>query len=135
MPALVSLALLLLLISPIPADEVAGQHALPAAETSAPLSQSVTEPDSASTDEANVTESPTSVVTRLGWSSMSAKPAEQGGDELQRIPFSLGERARFPMLNYAVKVLAENVCLRSAPFATPERCNPPAINGTPVSSR
>jgi len=39
------------------------------------------------------------------------------------------------MLNSAVKVLAENVCLRSALFATPERCNAPAINGTPVSSR
>jgi hypothetical protein len=68
-PALVSFALLLHLISPIPADEVAGQHAFPAAETSAPLSQSVTKPDSASTDEPHATESPTSVVIRLGWSS------------------------------------------------------------------
>ncbi|NBC86217.1 MAG: hypothetical protein GVY25_08505, partial [Bacteroidetes bacterium] len=87
-PALVPLALFLLLISPIPADKVAAQHVLPSAETSAPLSQSVTKSDSASTDEPNATESPTSVVIRPGWSSMSAKPAEKDGDEIQRIPFS-----------------------------------------------
>lgn len=133
-PVLVPLVLLLFLISPTQADEVAAQHVVPASETDAQSSQSGRKQDSASTDEPNGTESHSSVVIRPGWSAMSAKSAEQDGDELQRIPFTLGERARFPVLNYAVKVLAENVCLRSAPFATPERCNPPAINGTPVSS-
>jgi hypothetical protein len=79
-----------------------------------------------------------SVVIRPGWAAVTSTAVDSSlsiqSDALEVLPLrlSVGERARFPVLNYAVKVLAENVCLRSARFATPSRCHTPSLNGPPV---
>jgi hypothetical protein len=94
----------------------------------------VTAPTTSFPTDTTADERPTFTVIRIDWSSNVVLSTDRTGDEMQHIPILLGDHARLPVLNYAVKVLAETVCLRSAIFATPTRCSVPAIEGTPVSS-
>lgn len=74
-----------------------------------------------------------SIVIRSNGSTANTLPWPQPVGLFKRVDLPSTTRARFPVLNYTLKVLVENACVQRVPNTETNQCHQSVINGTPVT--
>lgn len=78
-------------------------------------------------------ESVPSVVVRNDWTRADALLGSHRGVSTETVRLTKTGRARFPVANYALRVVAAQACVQRVPNTETARCFPRKLNGTPVT--
>jgi len=74
-----------------------------------------------------------SVVVRRTWTKADVLLGSRRGVPTETIRLTQNDRARFPVANYALRMVASQACVQRVPNTETARCFPKRLNGTPVT--